>query len=100
MPYLKLSRRAQADMMRLYKFLELKSPSVAAKAIFTIRESLAPLKVMPLIGRPVLDSNNLRELVIAFGSDGYIALYEYIPEQDHVYIVAIKHQKEDGYNKP
>lgn len=99
MPYLTLSRRAQADMIRLHAFLELKNPSSAAQALLTIRESLAPLKSMPLIGRPVMDSNNLRELVIGFGSDGYIALYEHILEEDRVYIVAIKHQKEDDYYK-
>ena len=39
---------------------------------------------------------NLRELVISKGRTGYVALYRYLPEQDRVDILAIRHQRESG----
>lgn len=39
----------------------------------------------------------LRELVIAFGETGYVALYHHETADDAVYILAFRHQKEAGY---
>jgi plasmid stabilization system protein ParE len=39
---------------------------------------------------------NLRELVISKGRTGYVALYRYLPEQDRVDVLAIRHQRESG----
>lgn len=39
----------------------------------------------------------LRELVIAFGDSGYVALYRYVPADSAVYVLAFRHQKEAGY---
>jgi ParE toxin of type II toxin-antitoxin system, parDE len=39
----------------------------------------------------------LRELVIAFGNFGYVALYRHELAQDAVYVLAFRHQKEAGY---
>ena len=50
-----------------------------------------------MIGRPVEDSDDLRELVIDFGSSGYLALYRFEAALDAVTIPAIKHQREDDY---
>ena len=50
-----------------------------------------------MIGRPVDDSEDLRELVIDFGASGYLALYRYEPALDAVTILAVKHQREDDY---
>jgi hypothetical protein len=44
--------------------------SNAAIVLFT------PLTLAPLIGRPVEDSDDLRELVIDFGASGYLAFYD------------------------
>jgi hypothetical protein len=38
----------------------------------------------------------LRELVIAFGDSGYVALYQYNAERDAVYVLAFRHQREAG----
>jgi plasmid stabilization system protein ParE len=48
-----------------------------------------------LIGRTV--AGELRELVISYGKTGYIALYRFLPVQDQVRIVAIRHQRELDY---
>ena len=63
-----------------------------------VREIIAALDVLvqnPLIGRPV--ANAKRELVIGRGSDGYVALYRYVPEIDTVFVLAIRNQREAGY---
>jgi len=49
------------------------------------------------MGRPCFDLPELRELVIAFGDSGYIALYRYNPAADTVYVLAFRHQREAGY---
>lgn len=43
------------------------------------------------------DRAGLRELVIDFGTAGYLALYRYEPPLDAVTILAIKRQREDDY---
>ena len=50
-----------------------------------------------MIGRPVEDSEDLREVVIDFGASGYLALYRFEPALDAVTILTIKHQREDDY---
>jgi hypothetical protein len=49
------------------------------------------------IGRPFLGDSRLRELLIPFGDSGYVALYRYDSEEDAVYVLAFRHQKEAGY---
>ena len=56
-----------------------------------------PLKHSPMIGRPVEDHVDLRELVIDFGTSGYLAMYHFEADLDAVTILAIKHQREDDY---
>jgi plasmid stabilization system protein ParE len=97
MPHVKLSARAQSDLSRLYAFLLGKDPLSAKRAVLTIREALAPLKYSPLIGRPVEDRDDLRELVIDFGTSGYLAMYRFEHAMNAVTILAIKHQREDSY---
>lgn len=50
-----------------------------------------------MIGRPVEDHDDLRELVIDFGTSGYLAMYRLERTLDAVTILAIKHQREDDY---
>lgn len=52
----------------------------------------------PLIGRPAGDDK--RELLIGRGSRGYIALYRYLSLIDVVLILAIRAQRERGYEPP
>ena len=40
----------------------------------------------------------LRELVIAFGSTGYVGLYRIEERAKRIVILAIRHQREAGYN--
>jgi plasmid stabilization system protein ParE len=52
----------------------------------------------PEIGRPYPQAPGLRELLIAFGDSGYVALYRYEPAEDAVFVLAFRHQKEAGYS--
>lgn len=49
----------------------------------------------PLIARPV--GSDKRELVMGRGSNGYVALYRYVPPLDTVFVLAIRAQREGGY---
>ena len=97
MPRVILSARAQGDIVRLRNFLLEKDINAAKRAVLAIREAFLPLKQSPVIGRPVEDHPELRELIIDFGARGYLAMYRYEPANDAVVILAIKHQREDDY---
>ena len=97
MSYVRLSARAQSDLSRLHAFLVGKDIDAAKRAALAIREAFMPLQHAPMMGRPVEDRDNLRELVIDFGTSGYLALYRFELTLDAVTILAIKHQSEDDY---
>lgn len=97
MPQVRLSARAQADIARLHQFLAVKDEDAAKRAVLAIREAVLPLKHFPMIGRPVEDHADLRELVIDFGASGYLALNRFESALDAVTILALKHQREDDY---
>ena len=55
------------------------------------------LRLSPFSCRKVLADNPfLRELIIPFGSAGYVALFE-IASNDTVNILAVRHQREEDY---
>jgi plasmid stabilization system protein ParE len=93
MPAVYFSQRSLTDLERVFDFLAREAPSIATEAANEIIDATNILQRHPLIGRPV---GNLRELVISKGRTGYVALYRYLPEQDRVDILAIRHQRESG----
>lgn len=95
MPRVRLSARARLDLARLHHFLAEKDSTLASRAIDEIYASVVPLTRMPKIGRPV--QAGLRELIIDFGSSGYLALYDYDEAADEIIILAVRHQKENDY---
>jgi plasmid stabilization system protein ParE len=97
MPHVRLAARARSDLARLHAFLAGKDVNAANRAMLALRAAFAPLTHAPLIGRPVEDSQDLRELIIDFGATGYLALYRFEPALDTVTILALKHQREDDY---
>lgn len=62
-----------------------------------IERQLALLETAPDIDNPLDIDPELRELIIAFGDSGYVALYRHDEQSDLVYILAFRHQKEAGY---
>lgn len=93
MPTVYFGQRALNDLERVFDFLAREAPAIATEAAIEIVDATKILQRHPLIGRPV---GNLRELVISKGRTGYVALYRYLPEQDRVDILAIRHQLESG----
>lgn len=82
-------------MARLYEFLAEHSVGAATKAVEAIEDGILLLERHPKIGRPLEDG--LRELVIAYGATGYLALYQFDPMRDLVTVFKIRHQRELGY---
>ena len=62
-----------------------------------IVDSIQLLTHSPFVGRPVKDGK--RELVIGSGAKGYVALYRYVASIDTVFVLAIRHQREDGFRR-
>jgi plasmid stabilization system protein ParE len=88
---------AEDDLVRLYDFLLERDVTAAERALDAIREGVELLRFSPFSCRKVLpDKPFLRELIIPFGSAGYVALFEIAP-RGVVNILAVRHQREDDY---
>lgn len=77
--------------------MAVKAPDAARRAGQAIERQFLLLESAPDIGRPLPEMPELRELVIAFGDSGYVALYRYERTENAVYVLAFRHQKEAGY---
>ena len=89
---------AEDDLLRLYDFLLEKNVAAAERALVAINRAVEVLSFSPFSCRKVLPDNPfLRELIIPFGSAGYVALFE-IESSKTVNILAIRHQREDDYH--
>jgi plasmid stabilization system protein ParE len=93
---LKWSPEAVSDVQRLYRFLASKNPNAATRAVRAIRASVRILAEQPEAGRPTNPTDmELREWLIDFGRDGYIALYRF--DGDTVVVLAVRHGREAGF---
>lgn len=90
------SASALADLERLVEFLAVHEAELAAATVDLIDEAVSVLGNHPLLGR--LAEEPLRELIISRGRTGYVALYSYEELEDAVLILAIRHQRELGYD--
>ena len=95
MAHVALAQRAYDDLERLVEFLAVDDPRAAAEALELILEALQVLARHPLIGRPV--ENGLHELVISQGRTGYVALFDFYSDEDTVMVLAVRHQREAGF---
>ena len=100
MPQISITRRAWDDFIRLRAFIEEKNPRAAQRAAERITTAIDQLAAFPLLGRPCPEEHlpaDFRELLIGFGNDGYVALYRVDAAADSVTIVAMRHQREAGF---
>ena len=94
---------AEDDLTRLFDFLleraeTLNDLALAEAAIDAIRSAAAhQLQRNPYSFRKAGRSPTRRELVIALGSTGYVALYE-IATPAMVVVLAVRHQREEDYH--
>jgi plasmid stabilization system protein ParE len=70
---------------------------IPERALRAIKNGIDVLRFAPFTCRKLGDSPFTRELVIAFGGSGYVALFEIVDEKT-VIIGAIRHQREDDYH--
>ena len=89
------SDRALRDFERIFDFLAPDDPASAATAVAAIGDAISILARHPLIGRPA--ERGLHELLISRGKTGYAALYRYLETADVVLVLALRHQREAGY---
>ena len=90
--------RALEDLERLTDFLVESNPEAAQETVALIFNALEILVQHPEIGRKVHFGQ--REMVISRGRTGYLALYRFLPVIDHVLVLAVRHQREAGYQSP
>ena len=98
------SKAAAQDLERLFDYAlqrELDSDTgdldVPQRALQSIKDGVAFLQSSPFACRKADAKPFVRELVISFGSSGYVALFE-IVDTNTVVIGAIRHQREDDYH--
>lgn len=98
------SEAAAEDLAQLFDFAlqrELDSETgdldIPERAVQAIKNGIAFLASSPFACRKVGSSSFIRELIIAFGNTGYVALFE-IADSRTVIIGAIRHQREDDYH--
>jgi len=96
----RLTRGAREDLERLYGFILERDPAdldLAQRAVEAIEAATKALERFPFACRKAhMGTPFQRELIIPFGAEGYVALFE-IEDAHTVTIVAVRHQREDDY---
>ena len=98
-----LSPTAEGDLERLFEFLLDRVETIedldrAQTAIDAIRATAKHrLAITPFSFRKAAQNPAQRELIIPFGSAGYLALYE-IVSTSKVVVLAVRHQREEDYH--
>jgi plasmid stabilization system protein ParE len=87
----------QADFDRILDHLDEHGVEDAHARIREIIDAIDVLERNPFIGRPA--ASGKRELVIGRRSLGYVALYRYIEQIDTLFVLAIRSQREAGYDR-
>lgn len=94
---LRIAIDAQEDLERLFAFLVEHDLDAALRARAAIERAYALLQDFPFACRKVDQANPfLRELLVPFGSAGYVVLFE-IGADATVTVAAVRHQREDDY---
>jgi len=96
MARIELAPEVSDDFDRIFDHLAEYEVEDIPTRIDEIIQAISVLESNPFIGRPV--SGDKRELVIGRRTRGYVALYRYIVELDTVFVLALRGQKEAGYN--
>jgi len=96
---------AEDDLVRLYDFLldraeTLEELDVAEEAVKVIRQAaLSHLSTTPYSYRKVGARSTLRELIVPFGTTGYILRFD-IRSPELVLVVGARHQREEDFHCP
>jgi plasmid stabilization system protein ParE len=95
---IRFTPEAKADLERLYRFLATHDVRAAERALEVIDKAWSQLEEFPFSCRKAEPEGSpfLRELVIPFGSAGYVALFE-TEDNQTVTVLAVRSQREDDY---
>ncbi len=95
----RLTPEAMDDLDRLYASPLDRNLPAAERALVAIDHALGLLAYSPFSCRKALRQKNprWREILIPFGSSGYVALFE-IDNDRTVTVAAIRHQREEDYH--
>jgi plasmid stabilization system protein ParE len=97
MPQIIISAKATRDLKKIREYLLQFSPEAAQKAAATIIDATNQLLTHSMLGKPLEDIPEYRELIRPFGSGAYTIRYRV--DFDKIIIVGIKHSKEKSlYN--
>ena len=92
------TKGAKQDLVRLYGFLVEEDILSARKALDAIAKAVEFLQDFPFTCRKATSEDPLlREMIIPFGSRGYVVLFE-IEDKKTVTILAVRHQREEDYH--
>jgi plasmid stabilization system protein ParE len=96
------ARHAKADLNRLHDYLieraeYIEDLEIAEQAVDAITSAISALAATPFLFRKTSRSSFRRELVVPFGSSGYVVAYE-IAGPELVVVLAIRHQREEDYH--
>lgn len=97
MPRVIITQNASQGIARCRGFIGAINPAAARRAGVAIEKQLLLLEANAELGRPFLEMLEFRELLVGFGDSGYVLLYRFEPQEDVVYVLAFRHQKEAGY---
>lgn len=81
------------DVERVREFLDVNNPDAARRALGVIWAALEKVQDFPDLGRPTEDAD-IRQIVIRFGSAGYVLRYTILPESGDVLVLRIWHGRE------
>ena len=94
---IRFTKTARDDIKRLYTYFLVQDVQAANHALEAINKAIELLQTFPFTCRKAkADTPFLRELIISFGANGYVALFE-IEEENVVTILAVRHQREEDY---
>lgn len=92
MPQIIISAKATRDLKKIREYLLQFNTEAAQKAAATIIEATSQLLSHPLLGKPLDDIPEYRELIRPFGAGSYTIRYRIAA--DMIVILGIKHSKE------
>jgi plasmid stabilization system protein ParE len=87
--------RALDHLEQAFEFIRRENPSDSNGSDHVIASAAMLIAEHPLAGPRV--HGDIRELVISYGATGLVALYRFLPLQQEVRILAVRHQRELGY---
>jgi plasmid stabilization system protein ParE len=92
MPQIIISAKATRDLKKIREYLLQFNTESAQNAAVAIIEATNQLLTHPMVGKPLEDMPEYRELIRPFGSGSYTIRYRM--DFDKLIIVGIKHSKE------